>query len=324
MPAETYVVRRTTDPEEAQSFVTDAYLPNRLVLPPGTRSVDMELRTLQVGLLTAGHLGFGRLSRVTTGPSDSFRICLPLSGGATTRSENRPAIDTTPGEGAVIHPGAPTYVRWSPDCQQLVLMVSREVLESHLEALLGRNLPTRLRFEMLLPKSGPVRGLWRNPLDLLHRELRAPSGLLGHTVAGLHAQALVLDGLLLGHRHNFSDMVGRRGAPGGRTAVAHAMDLMQSQPGHPWTVSILAAEVHLSVRALHEGFVRDLGMPPMTYLRRLRLLRARAELQACDRSETTVRDVASRLGILHPSRFAAAYKAEFGECPSATLRQRGT
>lgn len=312
-------MRRTTDPDEAQSFVAETYLPNKLVLPSGTRQVDMELRALRVGSLTAGRLGFGRLSNVSTAPSASFRICIPFRGAAVTRSGNSPAIGTTPGEAAVISPEAPAQVRWSSDCHQLVLMVSRELVESHLDALLGGCLSTPVRFEPHMPRSGPVRGLWRSPLDMLRRELLAPSGLFSHPSAGLHAQSLVLDGLLLGHRHNYSDVVDRRAAPARPTAIGRAVDLLQSHPGHPWTVTGLAAEVHLSVRALHDGFARDVGMPPITYLRHVRLHRAHAELRASERGRTTVRAVATRLGILHLSRFAATYRATFGESPSETL-----
>ena len=86
----------------------------------------------------------------------------------------------------------------------------------------------------------------------------------------------------------------------------------------------LAREVHLSVRALHEGFTRDVGAPPMTYLRRVRLHRAHAELESSDPSQTTVRAVATRLGILHLGRFAATYRASFGESPSETLARSAT
>jgi AraC-binding-like domain len=252
MADESYVVRRTTDPEEAQSFVAETYLPNKLVLPSGTREVDMELRALRVGSLTAGRLGFGRLTSVSTAHSTNFRVCVPLHGGAVIRSGRNPGVQTMPGEAAVITPEAPAQVVWSADCQQLVLMVSREALESELEALLGRSLPTPLTFDFHMPKSGPVGGPWRSSLDMLGRELLAPSGLFSHTAAGIHAQGLILDGLLLGHHHNYSEIVDRRAAPGPAKAIRHAVDLLQSQPGHPWTVVGLAAEVHLSVRALHE------------------------------------------------------------------------
>jgi transcriptional regulator GlxA family with amidase domain len=80
--------------------------------------------------------------------------------------------------------------------------------------------------------------------------------------------------------------------------------------------------VHLSVRALQEGFRRDLATPPMTYLRQVRLRRARQILLTADRETTTVGAVANSLGILHLGRFAAAYRDAFGETPSDTLHGR--
>jgi transcriptional regulator GlxA family with amidase domain len=61
----------------------------------------------------------------------------------------------------------------------------------------------------------------------------------------------------------------------------------------------------------------------MTYLRQVRLRRARAALQAAGRDATTVRAVAIDLGILHMSRFAASYREAFGEAPSDTLNRHG-
>ena len=75
------------------------------------------------------------------------------------------------------------------------------------------------------------------------------------------------------------------------------------------------------MRALQESFRRDLATPPMTYLRQIRLRRAREALTNADRHATTVRAVAISLGILHMSRFAAAYREAFGETPSATLNR---
>ena len=59
----------------------------------------------------------------------------------------------------------------------------------------------------------------------------------------------------------------------------------------------------------------------MAYLRGVRLRRAREALGAADRDATTVRAVAVGVGILHPSRFAAAYREAFGETPSETLNR---
>jgi len=62
-------------------------------------------------------------------------------------------------------------------------------------------------------------------------------------------------------------------------------------------------------------------MAPMAYLRMLRLRRAHVALREANPAETTVQSVALSLGLLHQGRFAASYRAMFGEAPSETLRR---
>lgn len=76
--------------------------------------------------------------------------------------------------------------------------------------------------------------------------------------------------------------------------------------------------MHLSPRALQEGFRRDLATPPIAYLREVRLRRARERFSAADRDTGTVRAVAASVGLLHQGRFAAACRKAFGETPSET------
>jgi AraC-like DNA-binding protein len=62
----------------------------------------------------------------------------------------------------------------------------------------------------------------------------------------------------------------------------------------------------------------------MTYLRRLRLQKAHAELAAHRPDELTVTAAASQWGFLHLSRFAEQYRRLFGESPSETLKNERT
>lgn len=314
-----YRVWRTTDPGEAQRAVAEAYVPNTLTLEPGVRDLAMELRALRLGSLTVGRLEFGRVTTVTAEHPDKFRVCLPIRGSAVTTSGQTRTVQTRPGEAAVLPPDVPVQMVWSTDCRQLVLMVSRETLEWELEKLLGHSLKARLEFDLFMPPRSHAPGIWRSAVDMVSTELTTPSGLATLTSAALHAQGVVLDALLLGHHHNYRDEIGAQRTSGRTSAIRQAMELLHAHPERPWTAVGLAQEVHLSVRALHEGFTRDVDMPPMTYLRHLRLQRVRAELQAADPQTTTVRAVASRLGILHMGRFAAAYREAFGERPSETL-----
>ena len=78
--------------------------------------------------------------------------------------------------------------------------------------------------------------------------------------------------------------------------------------------------VAVSARSLQDGFQRSIGVPPMRYLRNVRLDRVHDDLLAAGPDEATVSQVAGRWGFLHLSRFAAAYRERFGQSPSQTLR----
>lgn len=81
----------------------------------------------------------------------------------------------------------------------------------------------------------------------------------------------------------------------------------------------VASAVAVSIRSLQAAFRSDLGTTPTAFIRSERLDRVRSDLQvtpAC----VTVTDIATRWGITHLGRFAADYRARFGESPSQTRR----
>lgn len=99
-----------------------------------------------------------------------------------------------------------------------------------------------------------------------------------------------------------------------------AADLMADRLYEPWSVERLAAVLGLSSRTLHRVVRRELGVSPMTMLRRARLAQARADLEAPARG-TSVTGVAFDCGFNHLGRFAQQYTRQFGESPSETLRR---
>ncbi len=109
-----------------------------------------------------------------------------------------------------------------------------------------------------------------------------------------------------------SDSAGPRLAP----VVAY----LEAHADEPLTPRQLARVGYMSVRALHAAFQQVLGETPMSYLRRVRLDRAHAELLRGDPARVRVTDVAVRWGFCPQSRFAEQYRARFGELPSRTLR----
>jgi transcriptional regulator GlxA family with amidase domain len=103
--------------------------------------------------------------------------------------------------------------------------------------------------------------------------------------------------------------------------VRQAIELLHNHPEKPWTTATLAREVAVSARSLQEGFHRGTGVPPMRYLRDVRLDRVHTDLLAAAWESTTVAHIAHRWGFLYLGRFAANYREKFGETPSETLRR---
>jgi transcriptional regulator GlxA family with amidase domain len=97
---------------------------------------------------------------------------------------------------------------------------------------------------------------------------------------------------------------------------------MHADPGRQFTATDLAACAGVGIRVLQESFKQHLGMPPLTYLRRLRLDGVHHDLSHGDPWQVSVSEVAARWGFTHLGRFAGAYRARFGESPSQTLRDR--
>jgi AraC-like DNA-binding protein len=311
---------RTEDPDRAESVVGDLFLPNHLDLRRGRDPLDMRMAGVRLGGLTVGRLSYGRPAVLTTAEASNFHVNAPLSGRARS-SGGWPgqAVVTTPGTAAVFGPDRQAEIAWTANCTQLCMMISRSDVEAELETLLGRSLRARLEFDPAMDLTTPTGRAWSEVLGMLARELENGPVLVGHPMAGRHVRGLVIDGLLLGQHHTYTDALSAAASAAPRSAVARAIDLVHDRPDEPWSTVRLATEVHLSVRALQEGFRREAGMPPMSYVRDIRLHRARDLLRLADPGRTTVAQVAARCGIAHLGRFAAAYRDAFGELPSETL-----
>ena len=317
VPAVTVV--RAATPDDAEGAVAKYFLSNRLKpLEPG--QLSMRLAAARLGTTTAGRLGYGRRTRLVTEEARHLHVNTPLTGATVSRTGRSAPIVTTSTSAAVFPAGEPADIEWSSDGVQLCLMVPTATLETELEELVGHGIrrPLQLPFHMSL--TTPEGRVWRTMVDLVSRELVSGGRLLTQPFAGRQLERTLLDVLLLGQRHNHIDELERPAAPAVPAAIARAVDLLHEHPAEPWSSSSLARAVRVSLRSLQGGFHTHVGKPPMTYLRELRLNGIHDELRRARPATTTVEAVAYRWGMLHMGRFAAAYRATFGELPSQTLR----
>lgn len=102
--------------------------------------------------------------------------------------------------------------------------------------------------------------------------------------------------------------------------VRQACELMLAHTDEPLSMLQVCRHMGASRRKLNYCFQDVLGISPLKYLRALRLNGVRRELRG---GAASVQDAAARWGFWQMGEFAAAYRRQFGELPSQTLRARG-
>jgi len=82
------------------------------------------------------------------------------------------------------------------------------------------------------------------------------------------------------------------------------------------SIADLCQAVGASRRTLHLGFLELYGLPPMRYLRALRLSGARREIGNAGNDRVHITEIATAWGFNHLGRFSAYYRDFFGMLPS--------
>ncbi|WP_440712226.1 AraC family transcriptional regulator [Gordonia sp. FQ] len=226
------------------------------------------------------------------------------------------------GHGAVLSPGMRASMQMDDDYGQLHLRIEQRTLDRHLESVLGRPVGAPAGFAVPMDlRSGPLRS-WRHLADMVYGDLAAGDGLAAHPLAARSWRDHMLTGLVAAQPGSYlralDDAAHERPH---RRALARALEYCEERIAEPIGVDDLAAHAGVSRRSLQRMFAEELAVSPAGYLQRLRLRRVRADLLDGDPA-ATVTDVALRWGFAHLSRFAAAYREQYGELPSQTLRRR--
>ncbi len=94
--------------------------------------------------------------------------------------------------------------------------------------------------------------------------------------------------------------------------VSRCLALMHGEPGRAWTVDELASEVYISRSVLAEKFAELVGVPPMQYLTRWRMIVAAGMLR---NEQIHLARVAESVGYESDAAFSRAFKREYGVSP---------
>jgi len=106
--------------------------------------------------------------------------------------------------------------------------------------------------------------------------------------------------------------------------ISSALNVMHQDPGHPWTIAKLAAEVGMSRSPFATKFTSFVGEPPLSYLTHWRMNLAAGYLR---NEQFRISEIAERVGYESQASFSNAFKRQFATSPSRyrdKYRTKGT
>ncbi|WP_178131117.1 helix-turn-helix domain-containing protein [Reyranella sp. CPCC 100927] len=265
------------------------------------------------------YVRYGTEAIATTNPARTdYRVQFPLAGRSVSVM-GRTEVLCADMQGVVGSPLCDQVIRSAADSQRLMMYFAGDALIRHLNAMMGEAIVEKVRFDPVLNlASGAGRSL-RRWVMLAVEELDDSNALLANPLAATQFEQLVLTGLVCGQPHNYSALLHRRTAISPRS-VRRALDYIHANLHRPITAEQLAAAAAVPGRTLYAHFRLATGLAPLAYVRKARYEQVRRELLAGPDDHLTI--VAARWGFEHMGRFAAGYRALFGERPSQTLRRR--
>jgi AraC-like DNA-binding protein len=99
--------------------------------------------------------------------------------------------------------------------------------------------------------------------------------------------------------------------------LSRALGVLHQRPAYAWSADDLAKEANLSRSAFAERFTATIGLPPMSYLTRWRMLLASRRLRE---SADTIAQIAEAVGYESEATFSRAFRREMGVAPGTWRR----
>jgi AraC-like DNA-binding protein len=309
----------TTDPELAHSLMSTAYTDNHLRVSGDTTDFHLRHNRWSLGRVSIDELSNTLIIDMDVQPVNAVWVTRVIR---STMDVEVDRVTRRYGAGDVFigaPPAADHRTRFS-GCAVVTVGFDGSVFDD----ITGEEAfdpMSRLRLDPMTPDKARS---WRQTVDFVTRtvldntEAAANPLIVGSAQRILAATALHAYGL-----EPSEDAGTRRDAT--PASVRRAIAFIEANPDLDLSVADIARAGFVSVRALQLAFRRHLDTTPLRYLRRVRLDLARTDLQAAHPEDgLTVTSIAMRWGYADLSRFAAEYRAAYGEHPHVTLRRTGS
>jgi AraC-like DNA-binding protein len=315
-PLESFNVLRTRDPEQLRERLAGLYAVSRLELPRGKARFNAVLNHYKLKSVALSYARYGAPVRITMSNTDFYTQGFGIRGYGEAVTDGRFFV-VGKGKGGAAGPGASALLKYQAGFEHVFLKISPEAVDRKLAALLGNppGRPLTLRGKYDQAALGAQYRLVRFLISELDPSKDAMPSLLEAELE----QALIV-AYLCANLSNYSDLLHCKSPTAASWQVQRAADYIEMNWDKPITIESLASATETSARSLFATFKKDRGCSPMTYVKYVRLMRAR-EILLDGSAETSVSSVARKCGFRNPGHFAKNYSIRFGELPSETLKR---
>lgn len=247
---------------------------------------------------------------------DNYSMSFHIAGSASWRV-GKDQGEISRNYAAVGLPGEHAVVERSAGVEMFTLRVKPAALMDKVSSIIGEKAPQRINFRRQASLERPEMASMARTMKFLIAEHEALSGSARSIVLTELEQAVIVL-MLFANRHDFERAL-ERGQPNVAPWQVHrAEEYIKAHWDQPVTIEILANVTGASARSLFQTFRDSRGYSPIAFAKKIRLLRAREQLQTGGDS-LMVTDVALACGFGNLGHFAKDYAAAFGEKPSVTL-----
>lgn len=260
---------------------------------------------------------YGSPIEVSLSHMDAYVQGFPLRGGGSFVVDGSEAL-VSRGRGAVGGPGAEARLKYSSDFEHLLVRIKPQRLTKKLSALIGRPVDPPLKMATDINPDSVAAAAQFRLLEFVVGELDRDDDALPSLVLAELEQALIV-AFLCSNRHNYSHLLDGQPRASAPRQVRRVEEYIEQNWDQPLTIEALALVANASVRSLFYSFKKSRGVSPMTFVKQVRMLHAKAMLTNAG-TTTSVTSVAFACGFSNLGHFAKYYHDTFGERPSDTLR----
>ena len=309
------------DFDEARDLLARLYGHVNADLRPGaTKRFAWRVRPIPLGSTTVilGDIVTGMTVRAEEGTR--YVLGMPRRGYYDVRNRGREFIAVNGESGFMVSPGTGIHVVAPENIETFNLSIEPSALVSHLHALTGAPSDLSIRFE---PYVDLRRGSGANIVKLAHvlREAsERPDGPLASPCVLVHLREALYGAILAGLDSTASRLLQRPPPYADRRAVRRVEEYILAHLSEPVSIAALAELTGVGIRSLERSFKAVHGCSIRAFLKTHRLDLARRRLTT-GAPGTTVTQILYASGFGHPGEFSLAYRKQFGEAPSETMRR---